>query len=446
MRHETRSRFGRDLTVPQVRAVLFLRREPESGLSRLADHLGISRPAASVLVNVLVRQGLAMRSPDPVERRRIRLSLTPEGTAIAVEARTAARGSVVGRARGAHARRSIDARGGDRHPRSPHRGPSMTAPLALVRTGVVPAIEAIGLTKRFGSTLAVDHLDLRVERWGLRPARSQRGGQDDDHQDADHAPAADRRRRQVAGFDVIAGPGHVRRRIGYVPQLAVGRRRADRVARTSTCRPGSTTCRARSATSRIADAIAFMGLDDAADRLVRTYSGGMIRRLEIAQAMLHRPPVLFLDEPTVGLDPTGRDAVWGQIRELRDRDRNDDPADHPLHGRGRRAMRPGRRDAPRPIAAIGTPTELKDAVGPGATLDDVFGPRPGQPVDTGGTYRDVARTRRTPAAWADGTGPPRLRVDTSRSLGASCARSVATRSRSRHGPSSRSSGSSSSAR
>jgi DNA-binding MarR family transcriptional regulator len=96
MRHETRSRFGRDLTVPQVRAVLFLRREPESGLSRLADHLGISRPAASVLVNVLVRQGLAMRSPDPVERRRIRLSLTPEGTAIAVEARTAARGWLSG--------------------------------------------------------------------------------------------------------------------------------------------------------------------------------------------------------------------------------------------------------------------------------------------------------------------------------------------------------------
>jgi DNA-binding MarR family transcriptional regulator len=96
MRHETRSRFGRDLSVPQVRAVLFLRREPESGLSRLADHLGISRPAASVLVTALVAQGLAMRSPDPAERRRIRLSLTAEGTTIAVEARTAARGWLSG--------------------------------------------------------------------------------------------------------------------------------------------------------------------------------------------------------------------------------------------------------------------------------------------------------------------------------------------------------------
>ena len=53
-----------------------------------------------------------------------------------------------------------------------------------------------------------------------------------------------------------------------------------------------------------------MGLADAADRLVRTYSGGMIRRLEIAQSMLHRPQVLFLDEPTVGLDPLARKAVW----------------------------------------------------------------------------------------------------------------------------------------
>ena len=65
------------------------------------------------------------------------------------------------------------------------------------------------------------------------------------------------------------------------------------------------------------DALAFMGLTDAADKLVRTYSGGMIRRLEIAQSMLHRPRVLFLDEPTVGLDPLARQAVWEHIEQLR---------------------------------------------------------------------------------------------------------------------------------
>jgi len=68
---------------------------------------------------------------------------------------------------------------------------------------------------------------------------------------------------------------------------------------------------------RIAEAMEFMGLSDAAHRLVATYSGGMIRRLEIAQSMLHRPQLLFLDEPTVGLDPVARDTVWEHIRQLR---------------------------------------------------------------------------------------------------------------------------------
>ncbi len=68
---------------------------------------------------------------------------------------------------------------------------------------------------------------------------------------------------------------------------------------------------------RIAEAPAFMNLQDAAGRLVATYSGGMIRRLEIAQSMLHRPRLLFFDEPTVGLDPVARDTVWAHIRELR---------------------------------------------------------------------------------------------------------------------------------
>ena len=96
MRHETRARFGRNLSVPQVRAVMFLRRHPGTSLSGLADHLGISRPAASIMVNALVSQGLAMRSPDPDERRRIRLSLTDDGTTTAVSARTAARGWLSG--------------------------------------------------------------------------------------------------------------------------------------------------------------------------------------------------------------------------------------------------------------------------------------------------------------------------------------------------------------
>src|SRR5258706_5464898 len=68
---------------------------------------------------------------------------------------------------------------------------------------------------------------------------------------------------------------------------------------------------------RIAQALEFMELAHVRDKLVRQYSGGMIRRLEIAQSMLHRPSVLFLDEPSVGLDPSAKRAVWERIAELR---------------------------------------------------------------------------------------------------------------------------------
>ena len=68
--------------------------------------------------------------------------------------------------------------------------------------------------------------------------------------------------------------------------------------------------------SRIEEALNFAELQEAAGREVRGYSGGMVRRLELAMAMLHRPRVLFLDEPTVGLDPLARQAVWQQVRLL----------------------------------------------------------------------------------------------------------------------------------
>jgi ABC-2 type transport system ATP-binding protein len=136
-----------------------------------------------------------------------------------------------------------------------------------------------------------------------------------------------------------------------------------------------------------------MGLAEAANAPVRTYSGGMIRRLEVAQSMLHRPAVLFLDEPTVGLDPRARHAVWDRLRELRsqfgtsmlltthDMEEADALCDRvTIMHRGR-------------VAVSGTPQELKAAVGEDATMDDVFVSHTGGAVDEGGTYREVARTR-----------------------------------------------------
>ena len=111
----------------------------------------------------------------------------------------------------------------------------------------------------------------------------------------------------------------MRRRIGYVPQLLsaegglTGHENLTVFARLHGVPRGERG-------ERIQQALELIGpAEDAAHVLVQRYSGGMIRRLEIAQAMLHRPSVLFLDEPTVGLDPVARRAVWEHVRELRAR-------------------------------------------------------------------------------------------------------------------------------
>jgi len=123
-------------------------------------------------------------------------------------------------------------------------------------------------------------------------------------------------RARVAGFDVRAEPLAVRASIGYIPQAIsvdgalTARENLDFYARVT-----GVPRRARG--QRIAQAIAAMDLESMLDRLARTLSGGMLRRLEIATALLNRPAVLFLDEPTVGLDPTARRLVWQHLSALR---------------------------------------------------------------------------------------------------------------------------------
>ncbi len=256
------------------------------------------------------------------------------------------------------------------------------------------AIRTHELTRRFDDVLAVDRLDLTVddEVFGLLGPNG--AGKTTTIKMLITLLPPSAGTAEVAGYDVTHEAGLVRRSIGYVPQLLsadgalTGRENLELSA-------GLYHLPRAERASRIDQALRFMELDAVADRIVRTYSGGMIRRLELAQAMLHRPAVLFLDEPTVGLDPTGRDAVWARIGQLRERERTTilltthhmDEADAlcdrvAIMHRG-------------VVAVIGTPAELKAAVGPGATLDDVFRRATGADIDAGGTYRDVARTRRT---------------------------------------------------
>ena len=272
----------------------------------------------------------------------------------------------------------------------------MTAPLAdptLSDGRGSPAVATEGLTRRFDGLVAVDHLDLTIERGAFYGLLGSNGaGKTTMIRMLTTLLPPSSGTARVSGFDIIQQPREVRRRIGYVPQmLSADAGLTGRENLTLSARLYSIPWAERK--GRIDEALGFMGLADVADAPVRTYSGGMIRRLEVAQSMLHRPAVLFLDEPTVGLDPRARHAVWDRLRELRsqfgtsmlltthDMEEADALCDRvTIMHRGR-------------VAVSGTPQELKAAIGEDATMDDVFVSHTGGAVDEGGTYREVARTR-----------------------------------------------------
>jgi len=177
----------------------------------------------------------------------------------------------------------------------------------------------------------------------------------------------------VAGCDLVRQPARVRRHIGYVPQgLSMD---PDLTARENLeIMAVLYDLPRRERPQAIRSMLGLVGLEEAADRLVRTFSGGMVRRLEIGQCMLHRPQVLFLDEPTVGLDPVAREAIWAHVGELR---RTFSVAicltthymDEAAHLCSRFAVLRGGS-----IVALGSLAELRALAGrPGATLDELFG-------------------------------------------------------------------------
>ena len=201
---------------------------------------------------------------------------------------------------------------------------------------------------------------------------------------------------RVAGFDVDTEAARVRRAIGYVPQLLsadgalTGRENLLLSARLYDIPR-------HDRAERIREALEFMGLTASAGALVRTYSGGMVRRLEVAQAMLHRPGVLFLDEPTMGLDPIARRAVWERLQEARRQFRmtilltTHDMEEAEVLCDDLAIMHAG------VVAALGTPADLRRQVGSQATLDDVFVHFAGGSISGEGTFRDIRRSRTTAA-------------------------------------------------
>ena len=197
----------------------------------------------------------------------------------------------------------------------------------------------------------------------------------------------------VAGHDTVADGLHVRAAIGYVPQAIsvdaalTGTENLEFYARVGAIPRGERR-------ERIERAIETMGLQSFVGRLARTLSGGMVRRLELAQAMLHRPVVLFLDEPTVGLDPTARRLVWERLQALREADGTTIlVTTHLMEEAERECERLAILDLGR-LVAQGSPDELKEAY-EAASLDDVFAAATGRELEEGGgSFRDVRRQRR----------------------------------------------------
>jgi len=122
-------------------------------------------------------------------------------------------------------------------------------------------------------------------------------------------------RAEVSGHDVVREPNSVRRAIGYVPQSSGVDR--DATGRENLMLQGRVQgMGGRRLEGRVEELLELLGLADAADRVVRGYSGGMKRRLDVGLGLVHRPQVLFLDEPTTGLDPEARASMWGELARL----------------------------------------------------------------------------------------------------------------------------------
>jgi len=179
-----------------------------------------------------------------------------------------------------------------------------------------PIIEATGLCKRYGDHLAVDGVDLAVEQGRILGVLGPNGaGKSTTVRMLTTMTKPDAGSARIMGHDVVTDPNTVRRLIGVtgqdasVDEVLTGRQNLVLIGELSGLRRSQ-------AASRAVGLLAEFELTDAADRQVKGYSGGMRRRLDLAASIITRPPVLFLDEPTTGLDPTSRLRMWDIIRAL----------------------------------------------------------------------------------------------------------------------------------
>jgi ABC-2 type transport system ATP-binding protein len=262
------------------------------------------------------------------------------------------------------------------------------------------ALVVRGLTHRFGDHVAVDDVTLAVHQGEVFGLLGPNGaGKTTTIRVVTTLLPAQSGEVSVFGLDTRRQPMAVRRFLGYVPQqLSVeggltGRENVALFARLFDVPRAH-----RGAV--VGEVLDLVGLADAADRLAATYSGGMVRRLELAQALVNRPRLLVLDEPTIGLDPVARAGVWERITGLVGAEGMTVLiTTHYMEEAQQHCDRVALMDNGR-IRAEGTPDDLRAAVGggpldPAVTLDDVFRHYTGNDLQSGEGFRDVRAARRS---------------------------------------------------
>ncbi|MDT5143814.1 MAG: type transport system ATP-binding protein [Mycobacterium sp.] len=266
-------------------------------------------------------------------------------------------------------------------------------------SGSLPmAVDGRNLTYRYGPFTAVDDVTLQVrpgETMGLLGPNG--AGKTTVVRMLTTLTPVQHGELRIFGLDARDQTTDIRRNIGYVPQqLSIepgltGRQNVAWFARLYGVPRAQRS-------ERVDEALDAMELLDVADRLAGTYSGGMVRRLEVAQALVNRPSLLVLDEPTVGLDPIARDRVWTHVLNMQgqygmtvlltthymeEADALCDRVALMHHGK---------------LRAVGTPTKLKSTVSACATLEDVFRHYTASDLSdqskTVGSFREIRSSRK----------------------------------------------------
>jgi len=260
----------------------------------------------------------------------------------------------------------------------------------------MPIIETSALTRKFKDLVAVDGLTVSVEKGEVFGLLGPNGaGKTTVVKMLSTLLKPTSGEARVAGFSITRRAADVRRVIGYVPQMISADGTLTGYENLMIFAKLQDIPRAERK-QRVQAALSSIGLEDMGGKLVRSYSGGMIRRLEIVQSMMHEPQVLFLDEPTVGLDPLARKFIWEHIGTLRvEQGTTILLTTHMMEEADNLCTRVAIMHRGK-LVALGSPTALKASIGrENATLEDVFIHFTGDKLESGGSYAETKRTRRT---------------------------------------------------